>query len=568
MAARVSTPTAAWMERADKRTFLKRLKATHAARLAKATPKPAPLTERARELRNGPQVARVEAFAVDRNNQPLRIDPTQRRWFAFRDLAVWLGLHCGVMAPRGSGKSLAFLVPITADEIGRNPDGSRQIACVAAPAARKRVGVVKRIIKSSDAYQEIYPDVRPDPDEWNKTDIRIAGSKALDPTLTGFGVLSESVGSRSTGSVFDDVDGRKSLSAPVRETIRDTLDSQVMPTLEHGALVLMGCTAWHEEDYAHTKMRDPGWCFLIDGVSDDCEWIEYVTIWGGRGIDADLGGEVCEPTAWGIKRFARDFDCVVRRMPLYAHFDRAELLKRRGNGPQPKRAFRRGYQQDAYTDEERWFPSFPARVFYDVDYRQLSWKSWLFMTGVDISSKKRPGNAILTAGQAADGLKAVVDCRIGAWTSYETAEQIADVDLTFRPRLVKVESVATQEAIIEWAKATRGAGIHGRADFWSRLSPYETKGNVHTDEYVGIRALENECAMGGWVVLIPHPKDPDCKCGLCIFVREVTQHPHGKTKDGLMAWWFCREGFDEVGAKMQVINRHESRAGARDHRAL
>ena len=128
--------------------------------------------------------------------------------------------------------------------------------------------------------------------------------------------------------------------------------------------------------------------------------------------------------------------------------------------------------------------------------------------------------------------------------------------------------MATQEAIIEWAKATRGAGIRGRADFWSRLSPYETKGNVHTDEYVGIRALENECAMGGWVVLIPHPKDPDCKCGLCIFVREVTQHPHGKTKDGLMAWWFCREGFDEVGAKMQVINRHESRAGARDHRAL
>lgn len=547
------------------RTRAKRLQA---AKAAKTATRKAELSERAKALLAGPAVDRVQAILTDRRKRSIQIDATQRRWFTLRERAHRAGLHFGLMAPRGSGKTMTLVVGANADAIGQDPAGSLQIASVAAPIARRRVVAVRRIVASSVMYREIYPEVRPDPDDWNKTEIRVLGATSTDPTLTGFGVDSESVGGRCTGLTLDDIDGRKSLSATVRESIRETVNEQVLPQLETGALVTALATAWHEEDYAHTKLREAEWCWLIDGVSDDCEWIEYVAIWGGKGIDADLGGEVCEPTAWGIKRFARDFGCVVRRMPLYAHFDRAELLKRRGNGPQPKRSFRRGYQQDAYTDEERWFPSFPACVYYGVDYRTLAWQQWLFMTGVDISSKKRPGNAIVTAGQVPDGRKAVVDVRIGAWTSYETAQQIAEVDLVFRPRLVKVESVATQEAIIEWAKATRGAGIHGRADFWSRLSPYETKGNVHTDENVGIRALENECAMGGWVVLIPHEKDPDCKCGLCVFVREVTQHPHGKTKDALMGWWFCREGFDEVGAKMQVINRNESRAGARDHRAL
>lgn len=515
-----------------------------------------------------PQVERVQSILMDRRKRAVEIDPTQRRWFEFREKAHKAGMSFLLMAPRGSGKTMMMVVGLTADEIGQDPSGSRQIASVASDIAGRRVVAVRRIIATSPAFRECYPRVLPDPDDWNKTSIRILGSTSTDPTLLGYGVASESVGGRCTGLTLDDIDGHKSLSPVVRETIRERVNDQVLPQLEPGALVDMLATAWHEEDYAHGRLRECGWACLIDAISDDCEWVEYLAIWGGKGIDAKLGGDVCEPTAWGLKRFRREFGGVVRRMPLYRHFDREELRKRRGDGEQPKRSFRRGYQQDAYTDEERWFPSFPACVYYGVDYRTLAWQQWLFMTGVDISSKKRPGNAIVTAGQVPDGRKAVVDVRIGAWTSYETAQQIAEVDLAFRPRLVKVESVATQEAIIEWAKATRGAGIHGRADFWSRLSPYETKGNVHTDENVGIRALENECAMGGWVVLIPHEKDPDCKCGLCVFVREVTQHPHGKTKDALMGWWFCREGFDEVGAKMQVINRNESRAGARDHRAL
>jgi hypothetical protein len=284
----------------------------------------------------------------------------------------------------------------------------------------------------------------------------------------------------------------------------------------------------------------------------------------------DLGGEVCEPTAWGLKRFARDFGCVVRRMPMYAHFDRAELRKRRGDGEQPRRSFRRGYQQDAYTDEERWFPSFERCTHYGVSYERLPWRTWRFVIGVDLSSKKRPGNFAVVIGQAADGRKVICDARFGAWTSYQTAQQVAELDGRFRPEVIEIESVALQEAIIEWSVATRGAGMGERADWWTRLKGYETKGNVHTDEDHGIRALEIEFANDAWAILVPHEKRTGCDCGMCELVRQFAQHPHGKARDAIMATWFGREGFAEVltprGAVIPPVSERPEREMLHEYR--
>lgn len=515
-------------------------------------------------LRAGPAVDRVEYILTTRRRAPVKVDATQRRWFAFVELAHWLGLHALLLAPRGSGKTSLLVVGKTADDIGRDPDGSLQIASVAAPTARKRVGAIKRMIATSERYRELYPNVLPDPDDWSKTEIRVAGTTSTDPSLIGFGVTSESVGSRSTGLTLDDVDGRKSLSATVRETIRDTLDSQVMPTLEVGALATMVATAWHEEDYAHTKLRERDWACLVDGVSDDLDWIEYVTLWGGKALDVDLGGEVCEPTAWGLKRFVRDFGCVVRRMPMYAHFDRAELLKRRGDGEQPRRSFRRGYQQDAYTDEERWFPSFELVPKYGHSYDVIpGWSGWAYITGVDLSSKKRPGNAVVTAGLAPNGKRVIVDVRIGAWSGPDLLRELAKVDANFRPTAIFVESNAYQETFADFAR--------DKPEYFSlssRLRDYQTPGTVHTDEYLGIKFLDEEFKRLEWMQLVPHEKKTGCDCGHCELIRQVTQHPHAKQRDALMALWFCREGFRLMGAKVEIINRNESRAGARDHRAL
>lgn len=518
-------------------------------------------------IRAAPLASRVERILTDRRKRPITIDATQRRWFALLEYAHARGMHAGIMAPRGSGKTSVLVVGVTADAIGQDPHGSRQIASVAAPTATKRVGAVRRIIATSAAFREMYPDARPDPDEWNKTEIRILGSTSLDPTLVGFGVTSESVGSRSTGTVLDDVDGSKSLSPLVRERIRDTLDSQVLPTLEQGARVLMVCTAWHEEDYAHTKIRERDWCWIVDGISDDCQWVEYVVIEGGKPSALDLGdlaGEPCEPTAWGLKRFAREFGCAVRRVPLYSHFDREELWRRRGDGAEPKRSFRRGYQQDAYTDEERWFPSFELVPKYGFAHDAIpGWDGWAYITGVDLSSKKRPGNAVVTAGLATNGKRVIVDVRIGAWSGPDLLRELAKVDAIFHPTAIFVESNAYQETFADFAR--------DKPEYFSlssRLRDYQTPGTVHTDEYLGIKFLDEEFKRLEWMQLVPHEKKTGCDCGHCELIRQVTQHPHAKQRDALMALWFCREGFRLMGAKVEIINRNESRAGARDHRAL
>lgn len=263
-----------------------------------------------------------------------------------------------------------------------------------------------------------------------------------------------------------------------------------------------------------------------------------------------------------IDKIAPELGLEILELPLWAErFPKPILDALELESP---RAHRRGRRQEAYSDAEKWFPSFERLcVVYGLDYRSLPWRSWRYMAGADPSGKRRKGNALVAAGEARDGRKVITEVRIGAWTSPEFMEQIADVDAIFRPQGILFESVALQESILEWTRYTRGAGIGATADWWTRLSGYETKGTINTDEWVGLKALEAEFSNGAWILPIAHEKRPGCDCGPCELVRQVTQHPHGKQHDALMALWFCREGFVACGqpASTMVANT-EHVAGA------
>lgn len=520
------------------------------ARIDRAMPPPAPAlipSKLIRRLRDGDRWERIQYFLRDERDQPVKFKEIHRGWLEFVERAHAAGLHAGVMAPFGHGKTAVLVIGLVLDWIGQNREGRFQIVSANDKIAVKRVGSIKRYIERSVAYHEIYPDVRPSAENWQKHEITIQRESASpDPTLQGYGITSGGTGSRSDGTAFDDVDDVHSLSPDVRETRGEGFDSTWMSRLESWARAVMPCTAWHVEDVAHRKLSNEEWAWRCEAVSERKERIYAAEIWRGGG----RGRESAPADATGIvARLAKEHGARVISLPLWTERRNREALEKRER--QSARAYRRGEQNDAYRDDETTFPSFLGCVRWNVDPASLPWQSWRCKSGVDLSSKKRPGNVIVVVGRdMKTGVKTILDVRIGAWTSPQTVRQIDEVDRAWQCEEHRVESNAYQESVREWAVDVKGGGTG--SDSWSRISNYETKGTVHTDEYAGIPGLETEFSNGGWVFPIPHgsrdvvkerESAPGCGCDRCEMLRQVSQHPNAKQRDALMALWFARDAF-------------------------
>lgn len=528
-------------------------------------------------IRSGPTWARLEYFLRDEKGERIHLAEIHKSWIDFIERAHASGYHAGILAPFEHGKTAVCVVGLALDAIGKNKNIRIQIVCNADDNAIARVASIKQYIESSEAYHRLYPHIRAGK-KWQVESITVErDSFDANATVQAYGVTSRGTSSRSDLTFFDDVDDIESLSADVRNARQLRVENVWLQRVGRGKAIAVA-TAWHEEDFAHQAAHNPRWAWMAQGVSKGNERIRGARVIGGRAdshAPEAVPDEADSKATSLIDRMIRESGCPELSWPLWADrwpkdaLDAAEKLA--------PRAHARGRRQEAYSEAEKWFPSFERCVHYGVSVERLNFRAWRHVIGVDLSSKKRKGNAIVDVGQHPDGRKVISGVEIGAWTSYDTSKHIATTDGFFLPEAIFVESVALQEAIIEWTVATKGAGMGARPDWWTRLKGYETKGNVHTDEEQGIRALEIEFSTGGWVMLVPHEKGevvvprekaPGCGCGPCELVRQVTQHPHGKDRDALMAMWFAREGFRTLGAKMQFINRNESRAGARDHRAL
>lgn len=195
------------------------------------------------------------------------------------------------------------------------------------------------------------------------------------------------------------------------------------------------------------------------------------------------------------------------------------------------RSFSRGYQQQTLTDEDLSFPSVTKCAEDDLDPMELLTRHWVFYSGVDQSSAKRPGQVIVTIGQRAhDRKRMVVELRAGKWTSPELWRQMEEVDRAFHPVLYMVENNAIQQAIIDWGlEMNKTLPVRGF-----------TTGQNKADQVHGLPGLEVEFENQGW--LIPRPSHSlSCQCLWCRLWVELTGHPLAISDDMVMALWFARE---------------------------
>jgi hypothetical protein len=225
-------------------------------------------------------------------------------------------------------------------------------------------------------------------------------------------------------------------------------------------------------------------------------------------------------------------------IPLWDRWDKPALLRRLGEIG--SRSFARGFRQEVLDDSARTFPSVLKCACENLNPLEYMGANWPVFTGVDLSSDKRPGNAIVSIAQRrADKMRLPISARFGNWTSPELWRELEEEDRRFHPQIFMVETNAYQKALKEWGMTLNATlPVQGF-----------TTGANKADPDMGLPGLEVEFSNGGW--MIPRYEHPlDCDCGWCRLWAELLAHPLAETTDGVMALWFAREAARGVGRQL------------------
>lgn len=235
-------------------------------------------------------------------------------------------------------------------------------------------------------------------------------------------------------------------------------------------------------------------------------------------------------------------------------WDEAALRARAANN---LASFNHGFRCRVANPEDLSFPSFP-RCKVPTFASVANQAGWPAVAGVDLSSKKRPGNAIVVVRvEPGTRRRFVVDARFGKWSAPALARQLREVDDVHRPLVFKVEDNGYQEALIDMI-----ADRKSEYPYWMRVEATTTTGGKKGSAELGLPALELEFSHGAWVFPALECEGVDSaelseaelaeldgrEIRARHFARlfsELEGHPFAAHSDGVMALWFARQGIEE-----------------------
>jgi hypothetical protein len=209
------------------------------------------------------------------------------------------------------------------------------------------------------------------------------------------------------------------------------------------------------------------------------------------------------------------------------------------------RAFARGFQMKAFSDDERMFPSFTECYAHGVVVGEIARRRLPTFVGVDLAGTSRPGNVIfVVAVDPVSQRRYPLEILAGAWKSPEVAGQIAGVCMRHDVRFIMVENNGYQQALVDWIRHS----VREHA-FWYKVESYTTTGKTKRDLEYGMPSMEVEYKNKAWVIPADefegHPAT--CRCGWCLWTGEVKDYPMGATSDTVMAQHFAREAIVRWG---------------------
>lgn len=201
----------------------------------------------------------------------------------------------------------------------------------------------------------------------------------------------------------------------------------------------------------------------------------------------------------------------------------------------------RGYRMEALDPNELMFKSFGKCLKSGIVLGDLHRQRLPAYVGVDLSSPSRPGNCIFVLGhQPVTNRRVVLEVRYGAWSSPQTAENLAEICGRHNVQYIMVENNAYQGSLIDWVKQSK-------VDFpyWMKIEAFTTGTNKADPKY-GLGSIEVEMHNDGWTIPWEwETHDPTCQCDWNRWSREMSMYPKAGTSDGVMAAWFARSALNQ-----------------------
>lgn len=398
-----------------------------------------------------------------------------------------------IEAPRDHGKTEQMVISRVISELGKNPELRIKIVCENDELAKARVKAIGQHIKENAKVRAIWSRLRPaSQQDWSKHRIIVKRSRVgKDASVEAYGVLTNAGGGRADLIIFDDICGfRNTISQPaLRDQVKQSVRNVWLNMLEPTGRAIYIFTPWHKDDLSAELKDDGAWRLASYAVNESHEgpW----------------------PRKWTVARLKER----EREIGL--------------------RAYQRGYQLKALTDEEAVFSEEVVEGAYDWDVSlgQDYPTDWPRIAGVDLAASLRQRGAftvMFTAVLTPEGKRIPIEILRYKQPFDSTVEMIHSAWQRHHHSLIMVENNSYQEVLVQHL-----ANKHSEIP----VESFTTGSNKHHLE-LGLPGFLVQLRNRTWIV----PKGgctggSDCRCLVCIWVKEMLGYPVATTSDVVMAWW-------------------------------
>lgn len=441
--------------------------------------------------------------------------------------------------PREHGKTEQYVIGRTIWELGHNPNLRIKIISNTGDEGIKRVLAIASHIEKNERVRQVFPDLRPGSDNWQKSSITVEGAMpgVKDPSVESYGVFAAGTGGRSDLMIFDDIcDLENTIIKPALiDKVKKAYYEKWLNLLADNSKVLYVFTRWHERDLSHELIKK------AKRPEDNPGLEEYAYL---KFVINDNLDSIC--SLWPKPRL---------------------IARRKSSG---KRAFGRGFQGKAMTDEEAIFGSIDNCIDWGY-YTESIPAQWPRFTGVDVGHRTKVESAyyaIFTGVISPERKKIPIECERGHWGPSEAGDRVIAHSLRHNSQIVLVENNAAQDIVISWIKEKcrkreKPTTIPVKGFF---------TGQQKMDPEIGLPGMVVDMENGNWIIPMggsDHDRFGEpCRCGLCIWREEMKSWPVPVHFDCGMAswlWWNAVSGFHYGGKSVSTGKPREMAKGMSDY---
>ncbi len=183
------------------------------------------------------------------------------------------GLHCGILAPSGSGKTCQVIIRALW-AIYNDPSVCIKIVSWSDDAAIRRLTMIQRAGVLSGGITAT-----------TRRSITVRREHSgPEPTVESYVICEAGCGSRADYLIFDDCLGARSTleSQSLKKQIESKFRNQWMTRITEWGFAIWSGTAWTDDDLSSELLKDKDWRFLTIRVSEGFDSLELEVTEQGR----------------------------------------------------------------------------------------------------------------------------------------------------------------------------------------------------------------------------------------------------------------------------------------------